>query len=378
MKNVIELLEKHYSSFIDQERYWNFFLGLSDYIVLVRETPETKEIIEMVMSTKSEDLQRIQKLHNKTVKEFKQSKEKVLKIIKDNKISSVELDKAIKELESYEDGSLLTSRSKPRMYDHCLFEIALNLPNDRRKDLLKDFIDNSRGLRNIYGNFVFSKTFFELSREAERLEEKRKVTLWHAWDRLSLIYSVLHEREKITAELRNDKSQFWAVAEFNWFEMISEMNRIEESTRSAFDEQRKFYHFKKDEYRLYATRIHNHLIKELSNSKTKKLEPKEIKERMSFDTEKSVLIIHDKKIRIKKFSDQYNLLKIILEDKKRLFQELFFSEIAEIYDPANPLPDKKFYNATYQVNQKIIRDTGIQDFLIMTTQSVKFNEKYLR
>jgi len=39
--------------------------------------------------------------------------------------------------------------------------------------------------------------------------------------------------------------------------------------------------------------------------------------------------------------------------------------------------DKKFYNATYQIAQKIIKDTGIRDFFITTKQSARINPKYL-
>lgn len=98
---------------------------------------------------------------------------------------------------------------------------------------------------------------------------------------------------------------------------------------------------------------------------------------LSFNEAKSVLEIGEKTIKIRKASDQYHLLRIIFQDKKEIAQEWFYSEIAEKYDEANQFDDKKFYNAAYQVKQKVVRDTGLQDVLFTTAQSVRINPKYL-
>lgn len=100
---------------------------------------------------------------------------------------------------------------------------------------------------------------------------------------------------------------------------------------------------------------------------------------LSFNEAKSFLLIGDKTVKIRKGSDQYHLLRIMFESKNGLAQEWFYSEIAEKYDlaGAEPISDKKFYNAAYQVKQKIARDAGLQDVLLTTAQSVRINPKYL-
>jgi hypothetical protein len=109
--------------------------------------------------------------------------------------------------------------------------------------------------------------------------------------------------------------------------------------------------------------------------------PKEQSEKQSsyFSEGKSILTIGTKEVKIKKFSDQYNFLKIVFksEDLKR---EWFFSEVIDQYDLAEaaPIPDKKFYNAAYQIDLKIMRETGIKDFfLTRTAQSFQINPEYL-
>ena len=65
----------------------------------------------------------------------------------------------------------------------------------------------------------------------------------------------------------------------------------------------------------------------------------------------------------------------MLEEKKELKKEWFFSEIAERIDESN-INDKKYYNAIYQLKIKLEKQ-GIKDFFITTRQSVKINKKYL-
>ena len=127
--------------------------------------------------------------------------------------------------------------------------------------------------------------------------------------------------------------------------------------------------------------ISEKLEKQAKERLAKEKEPnpaEETKKELFFDSIKSFLAINGQQIKILKNSDQYHLLRIIFKDEKELPQEWFFSEIAENYDEMANLPDKKFYNAVYQINQKIIRDTGVRDFFITTKQSVKINDKYLK
>lgn len=94
-----------------------------------------------------------------------------------------------------------------------------------------------------------------------------------------------------------------------------------------------------------------------------------LKTDLSFDEEKSVLLINNKPIKIRKNKDQYHLLRVMFGNKKELGKEWFFSEVAEKFDPAEPPDDKKFYNAAYQLQQKIIiiknkTETGIEPLFL--------------
>ncbi len=97
------------------------------------------------------------------------------------------------------------------------------------------------------------------------------------------------------------------------------------------------------------------------------------KESVYFDKDKFVLCVNKKEIKVQKFKDQYHTLRIMFEEPNK---EWFFSEISEKCDASANYTDKKFYNAIYQIKQKL-KGKGIDDFFITTGQSVKINEKYL-
>lgn len=117
--------------------------------------------------------------------------------------------------------------------------------------------------------------------------------------------------------------------------------------------------------------------KEFDKKTSKKRKRRKNNYTFSFDSIKSILFIKNKSIKIKKLSDQYFLLKTLFENKSELNEEWFFSEIAEKYDISSPPPDKKFYNAIYQLNQKIEREARIEKYFLTTNQTFQINPEYL-
>lgn len=93
-----------------------------------------------------------------------------------------------------------------------------------------------------------------------------------------------------------------------------------------------------------------------------------------FDKVESVLVIDGKEVPIKRHGKQYELLKVIFTDKTKDWQ---YEEIIYEIDPAETAEWKKVHNNLNAVKTKIQIKTGIDDFFITTTQSVKINNKYL-
>jgi hypothetical protein len=103
---------------------------------------------------------------------------------------------------------------------------------------------------------------------------------------------------------------------------------------------------------------------------------KDLINEIKFDERDGLLYVNSRSIRLKKFGDEYHILRILFENPQRLSDEWLFSEISEKYDFEEKYPDKKFSNAFGQLKQKL-KTINITDLFYTTTQSVKINKKYL-
>lgn len=98
----------------------------------------------------------------------------------------------------------------------------------------------------------------------------------------------------------------------------------------------------------------------------------------SFDNEKSVLYIGTKEVKIQKFSKQYYLLQIVFKDAECAAKDWQLSEISEFMDMEAKFEWKRLYNIADAIRKNVAIETGIRDFFMLTTQSVKINPKYLK
>jgi hypothetical protein len=127
--------------------------------------------------------------------------------------------------------------------------------------------------------------------------------------------------------------------------------------------------FKIDKVRPWITRLHNHILARAAAI------PAQPDTALHFDQDKSRLHVKGKELTIRKFSDQYHLLRIMFADRNELGKEWFFSEVIEKADAFNH-KEKRYYNAAHQVRLKA-QTAGFANFLITTKQSVKISPEYL-
>lgn len=252
MQNIIENLERHFNSFMDQQNDWGFFLGLSDYVNFIINTPETEKFIFLINAERKAEEKILQKLGEETIKEIELAKEKLLKTIKDNNVSSPRLTNEIEEYENHKNGKIIGSEPLPSSLGECLNDIILALWENNYKELIKDFIDEKGRITK--NDFSEKLGLYEELRRKHK--EREKTALWGAWGHLCLVYISILKRDEELEKLKKDKTQFFTA--LNLKGVFYEMKRIEEGNLD------KAVQFKKETYKSYSSRIHNHLIKELS------------------------------------------------------------------------------------------------------------------
>lgn len=498
MNTTAENLERDYKSFIDQTDNWNFFLGLAYYVDYILETPETKKVIDSIVKERLDEEKIIEQMGEELLKEMKPVKETLLKRIEEKHISYPELDFDIQEYEDSENGSAISNTPLPVALAESLTDIIWSLSQNGHKDLVKEFINERKGIV-YYDKHEFYKKFTEYKKERQKHTDREKITLWGFWNYLGFAYSAVLKADEELARIKKDKTNFFTALGVSAY--FNEMKRI--SKRDISDTTK----FKLEDYKTYATRIHNYLMKELNkppksyffdlslenlikiqkvikiildelelqdvnrlagnkiplknftsegityedvvhiikkindwagrdiifladksaflnirdelreltemeneligikdlvfskkdfekniiilsidldetrnikNELDKKINKNAPNTIMDFDKEKSTLNINGTIIKIKKFRNQYYLLGIIFENKENMAKDWQFSEIAEIIDIAKADKWHTFYHVAYAIGNKIARETGIKDFFITTTQSIKINNKYLK
>ncbi|HTK33627.1 MAG TPA: PAS domain-containing protein [Candidatus Paceibacterota bacterium] len=98
---------------------------------------------------------------------------------------------------------------------------------------------------------------------------------------------------------------------------------------------------------------------------------------VSFDPDTGILMIGSANVNIQKFSKQYYILDIIFKDFACEEKDWQFCEISEKLDIEAKFEWKKLYNTANAIRKNIAIETGIKDFFILTTQSIKINPAYL-
>lgn len=148
----------------------------------------------------------------------------------------------------------------------------------------------------------------------------------------------------------------------------------------------------KKEYRMFLDKVYKKITPFLKKDKKIVKKKNHVSKRtvkpLSFDVEKSTLHLTGKKIEISikkngRTNGHYILLHLFTSEEG-LEQLYHYAEIAEDtfkseYEEKTAW--KKYYRSCEDINEKIRKQTGIDDFLIFTTGRtgwVKVNEKYLR
>lgn len=384
MKEISKLLEKQYKELINEKNDWHFFVKLADYAIFIKDNAELNEIVSNLLNQKKIDYQEFISKETEAKKELLKAEKKVLKIVADNDLQkeSARIKRAVSDLIGYKEGHIISSEAFPEFIHSRLFEIGIGLAELNKKQLLGGYSKDNSERKNIYGNFVFSNKLKEYREELEKTKSIEKISYWNAWDKINLVWIVLYDKEKSLKQLSKEKN----FLSLNLFALIDEMNQIEKSYRQPFEKRSLYYNFIREHYSLYLSRLHNYLLKELNLRREEKKRQEKKKEaevskkyniNLELDEDTSELILGNRSIKLKKFGKEYNVLKTILNSREfSLEDEIFFSEIAEQMDIAQSPSDKDVYNAIGELKKKIAIETGIKDFFMTTSYSLKINSIY--
>jgi|GEM_PF-1791793 len=113
-----------------------------------------------------------------------------------------------------------------------------------------------------------------------------------------------------------------------------------------------------------------------------KIDPKKVKQKISYNPQKGELDIEGKNVKFKKDSFRAKLLELLLKDNKSRKKEWSWDEVIEaIEDTRDEELTKesknKFYPACDGLSKHIASKIGVNDLLIFNKSTVQINPKYL-
>lgn len=185
--NEIENLTNYYSSFINSKSGWNFFVGLKDYINYITAMPTLRKHTTLLNKELLLLRDKENNLEKKSVNELLSSKKKILKIIKNADVINPEITQFIEEIKKCLDGTITSSKKLSESIDRMLFNICISISEDKRFSLFKCFEDKYPENKNIYGNFIFSKTLKIRRGLTREIDYKKTTETWGDWIKLSLV-----------------------------------------------------------------------------------------------------------------------------------------------------------------------------------------------
>jgi len=99
---------------------------------------------------------------------------------------------------------------------------------------------------------------------------------------------------------------------------------------------------------------------------------------IAYDEQTKTLIIHDQVVKLARAAKQKNLAQVLAEEET-LGKEWLYDEIIEDidHDEPNMKRRKSYDNAAYQLKANIRTQAKIDDFIILTNNSVRINPQYL-
>lgn len=280
MKNIIETLERYYHSFKDEQGGRNFFMGLADYVKYIIETPSLIQIVNSSILERykkdTEEFKKLKEAKDQELKELLNTKEgkelekEMIKMVRSIILTTKKMD--IKEKE-------VLNLPLETIHDPMLFtENTLHKFIKKNKNIISHMVKLSPLMKSFYKKMLRLQTYQRYSREKYHQEHlSSEAAVWGSWDKLKLVYHLIHQRRSIEQEIENGKD-FLGRVELMF--LSGEMDMVLRGRPllpflRAFAKLFKFdIHklesdnswriFTRDKYIIHLNRVHNYLIQELN------------------------------------------------------------------------------------------------------------------
>jgi len=351
-----------------------FFISIIEYIDFLYKNQSLKILWDLInrLRDEDEDLKKFNKAKEEAERKIKAVFNKVKKFINKNKIENPFILEEIERFESLEKGTLATTGDEISFKYKCVSGILFFLLKQKNKD----YLEFCRGFGEISDEFIvkewyFNKNLLCYEENLSKIGRVKYIKPWFSFDKLNEFYSVFNDVEKMKLEAYRSNKIFdlWGYG------LLA--NDIKIILSSNESEQPKF--IKREDYEFYFTKLHS-FIKQTLEIINRKLNEKTDNKKWFYDKDKAVLFIEGKEVKFKKDKFRGKLMELLTKNEKNQKKEWNWDEII-IAIEATEEPDIKYKNKVFEagrdINEYIASKTGKTDFLVVSTQTISINKKYL-
>lgn len=410
--NQANILERNHKLFINETERLPFLKGLANYLEHTTKASPFKEVFEQHLGEYEAFLKNIDDLEKISRAEMVEAKDTLLQVIKKEGLDINQFHRLqthsfgtktnlSEEFDAYLHGRAVGNGFRSDALQDYLFDIAANLLVLGHRDEIEKFLVSSEEYRLYYqqvngpkawavrgnenGNFVFSKTWPKRWEEVSRTERERSLKTFGSFVKLSQFkraYDIVSENKNAWMELRDDEADNNKIRIHDRIEIIDmteELARlVDESARLMRYKVNLNPHISSNEdldistLKAHAQAAHSQFLQHLE-----KLPDPQGTRTTSFDLKTSTLYVKGKEFKIRRITDQYDLLRVIFSDPLETQKEWFLDEVAEKVDPAQSQERvKKYYNAAYQISRKLA-SKGVPEFFMTASKVIRINPDYL-
>lgn len=316
--NKIELLERYYSSFIDQESHKDFFLGMADYLEFADSTSEFTKILDNLVLQGKGKHEKLDSLGCHLIKRVDKIKEDVENYITEKGIIDPSVLNEIEEYNSHQKKLIVSSQPLPLALYECLTDILIALYNlPEHKVFSGEFLKLSKVGEELHAfrlqHFDEYLSYIDLY---EEIKSEKDNALWGQLEQIATLYHVIKYGRKKHKELVKTHTDnrttlnFWNA--LNYSSYVGEWRSIEENG------QKGYIFFDVRQIKPWMTRLHNYLLSnaylfvEEETLKVPVIENRSLYPKLKFYLEDGIVEYKDMTCSCSIGSKGYELLKYLL------------------------------------------------------------------
>ena len=294
MDKVRENLERYYNTFQEITDFRAFFLALRDYVEYIVEEPQLQSITDKLSKEYHSWTKRLLKMESDSLDELDKTEARILLILKENQIQDERIEFVKHAMGRYKDNLIFANILPSEQISGYLFEIIKIVSEIKSLALFNEF--TVKELRENYGSnrLVLSKALEKEGYFIKQYELELDTKVWGCWSHLFLVIMGLFDKELLRLE---NSSIFDQKLKRDYItlkiDLIKEMEAAGSigSMAMQLPEAEKWKQ-KIKKYKFFASRLHNHLLAEITSKESPKQDP-------SYD--KFKIKVYDRKIYINSY-----------------------------------------------------------------------------